>query len=144
MRVGIVTEAAVHWKIVSAPPGWAEGKGTRIARVLLTPAARKALAAHEGPLVVHMELLFSCMIRKRVLFPAAPHHEAVEVTTDEQKLSVWFRAVGTKACLVSEAPVPDLETFPIRKIDPFIPFWLRLDWRGGAWHGDFGYAERPG
>ncbi|MBU2751514.1 hypothetical protein HER14_11365, partial [Acidithiobacillus thiooxidans] len=43
----------------------------------LTAAARSALAQRETPLLVHLELLFSCMIRKQVLFLESEHPDAL-------------------------------------------------------------------
>ncbi len=39
--------------------------------IRLTRAARKALARRDTPLVAEMELLFSCLLRKRVHFGEA-------------------------------------------------------------------------
>ena len=36
--------------------------------IRMTPAAGRALAQRSVPLLAEMELLFSCLIRKRVLF----------------------------------------------------------------------------
>ncbi|OBS08597.1 hypothetical protein [Acidihalobacter prosperus] len=106
----------------------------------LTAAARRALAQRETPLIVHLELLFSCMIRKQVLFPESAHPDALPLDGGEQQVQIWFRAVGTKTCLISDQPVPDLQTFPIKRVEPFLPRWLNLDIKHGQWRGEFGYV----
>jgi hypothetical protein len=111
--------------------------GQRDLEVRLSRAAQAALAA--GPLVVEMELYFSCLIRKRVLFPPAPHKDATCARLDEG-LTVCFRPVMTRQCAVSGVQEsPELETFPIQRPEAFLPKWLTLDLRNGNWSGEFGY-----
>jgi len=105
--------------------------------VRLSRAAQAALAT--GPLVVEMELYFSCLIRKRVLFPPAAHRDATCARLDEC-LTVCFRPVMTRQCAVNGVQgSPELETFPIRRPEAFLPKWLTLDFRHGNWSGEFGY-----
>lgn len=107
----------------------------------LSSAARRELTQREEPLCVYLELLFSCMIRKQVHFPKSAHQDALLLDSPDAGLWVWFRAVGTKSCSVSEQPAPDLQTFPVQRVEPFLPRWLTLDFRRGVWSGQFGYAE---
>lgn len=109
--------------------------------VRLSEAARQALARRGQPLCVQLELLFSCMLRKQVHFPQIQHPDALALDAGSPSLRVWFRAVGTKTCLISDQPVPDLQTFPLRRTEPFKPRWLALDYRDGRWSGQFGYAD---
>lgn len=111
--------------------------GHRDLEVRLSRAAQAALAA--GPLVVEMELYFSCLIRKRVLFPAAPRADATCAQLDE-RVTVCFRPVMTRQCAVSGVQgSPELEAFPIRRPEAFLPKWLALDYRHGNWSGEFGF-----
>ena len=69
----------------------------------------------------------------------APHFDAM-CTAVGDRLTVCFRPVMTRACALDAVDGhPDLEAFPIRRPAAFVPRWLRLDWRHGAWHGEFGY-----
>jgi hypothetical protein len=107
--------------------------------VRLSPAARTALAARTAPLVVEMELYFSCLIRKRVRFLAATHPGAFCASLNEQ-LTVCFRPVMTRHCAVSEVEgQPELETFPIQRPEAFLPKWLELDFRRGTWSGEYSF-----
>ena len=56
-------------------------------QVQLTAGAERALAVHPAPLLVELELLFSCLIRKRVRFPIAPHADAIPVPGTDPRLS---------------------------------------------------------
>jgi hypothetical protein len=30
--------------------------------------------------------------------------------------------------------------FPITEPERYVPHWLKLDYKGGQWYGEFGYA----
>ena len=105
----------------------------------LSTQAEQALTARATPLVAEMELYFSCLIRKRVRFPETPHTDARLVRVSD-KLMVCFRPVMTRSCAMSDVEdKPELEAFPIVRPDAFVPKWLKLDFRHGAWSGEFGY-----
>ncbi|HKB58890.1 MAG TPA: hypothetical protein VKC56_02480 [Gallionellaceae bacterium] len=112
----------------------------RDVRVRLSRAARQALAQRATPLVAEMELYFSCLIRLRVLFHETPG--AREVTPVSDKLSICFRPVAGRRCdLHSVEGEQPLDDFPIVRRSPFVPHWLNLDYRKGAWVGEFGYQD---
>ncbi len=107
--------------------------------IRLSPRASAALAQRATPLLVEMELLFSCLIRKRVLF----YEQGAENGTAVSKaLAVSFRPVMTRACSIASLEgSPPLEDFPLKNVQAFVPHWLSLDFRHGQWAGDFGYAD---
>ncbi len=112
---------------------------SRDLEVRLSAAARAALAARGTPLVVEMELYFSCLIRKRVQFLSAAHPDAFCASLDERH-TICFRPVMTRQCTLSDVEgKPELESFPIRRREAFLPKWLALDFRHGNWSGEFGY-----
>jgi hypothetical protein len=105
----------------------------------LSKTARAALAELNAPLVVEMELFFSCLIRKRVRFPSVVNSGALCVSVDEH-LTVCFRPVMTRKCELSDVKgKPELEGFPIVHPEAFVPKWLALDFRRGAWSGEFSF-----
>lgn len=105
--------------------------------IRLSPAAERALAARATPLLAEMELLFSCLIRKRVLFSDL---SGAEATTVDHRLWVRFRPVMTRVCAVVDVGgAPPLDDFPIADPRPYVPRWLSIDFRKGAWQGEFGY-----
>lgn len=111
----------------------------------ISQAARQALARRSTPLLVEMELYFSCLIRKQVRFreatdPATGHSPA-RVTLNEQ-LQVCFRPVMTRACGRDyEGDEPPLTDFPIANGRAFVPRWLHIDYRKDQWQGEFGYTR---
>lgn len=106
--------------------------------VRLTAAAQKALARRATPLVAEMELLFSCLLRKRVYFGDAAEHS----TPVNERLAVRFRPIMTRHCSVSEdGGLPPSDDFPLANPRPYVPNWLTIDYRRGEWAGDFGYAS---
>jgi hypothetical protein len=105
--------------------------------IRLTPTAQRALAERATPLVAEMELLFSCLIRKRVRFGELPSEDAVPAT---DRLSVRFRPVMTRVCAVAAVGgAPPLDDFLIANPRPYVPRWLAIDYRQGRWRGEFGY-----
>jgi hypothetical protein len=88
------------------------------------------------PLLVEMELYFSCLIRKAVRFGGDA--QAANFTTAAPHLKIGFRPVMTKVCKVSDFEgAPPLEDFPIVKPEAFVPKRLTIDYRGGKWMGEF-------
>ncbi|MEF8792612.1 hypothetical protein [Thiohalorhabdus sp.] len=108
----------------------------------LTPAARRALAHRAEPLTVELELFFSCLIRTRVRFPAtgdAEDAEDGEVLAANGRLRLRFRPVMSRHCSLAEGH--QLNGFPLAEPQPFVPHWVRLDYRAGTgWTGAFGYG----
>jgi len=106
--------------------------------IRLTAAAQKALAQRTTPLVAEMELLFSCLLRKRVNFGEAAEH----TTPVSDRLAVRFRPIMTRHCSVSEGGAsPPSDDFPIANPRPYVPNWLAIDYRRGKWVGAFGYLS---
>lgn len=106
--------------------------------VRLTPSAERALQALPRPLLVEMELYFSCLIRKqlRIHTDQAPKDGDTRVG---DKLCLRFRPVMSEAChgSIHDGP-PPLTDFPIAN-DGFSPRWLELDYKSGEWQGEYGW-----
>ena len=114
----------------------------RTLRLNLTAAAQAALTGRDAPLLVELELLFSCLLRKRVHFPHSAPEDALPMESGDAQVKVHFRPVMTHHCVVGDVEVePELERFPIQKPEAFMPHWLTLDHRNGHWHGEFGYQR---
>lgn len=112
----------------------------KVVRVELSAAAGRALARRSTPLYVEVQLIFGCMIAKRVWFREETVDGAVPVVP---KLSVWFRpARYAKACSFDDidggAVASDFPMAAERK--GFVPDVVRIDYRGGKWVGDFTYS----
>lgn len=109
-------------------------------RVELTAAAERALAKRTEPLYAEAQLIFGCMIAKRVWFSDVANKDAVPVSL---MLSLWFRpARYEKACSFDEidsgAVAGDFPMVVDRK--GFVPDVVRIDYRAGKWVGDFTYS----
>lgn len=99
-------------------------------------SADKKLRELAEPLLVEMELYFSCLIRKAVRF--GRDAQAGNFVLAAPQLRVGFRPVMTKVCRVSDVDgEPPLEDFPIVKPEAFVPKRLTIDYRGGKWVGEF-------
>jgi hypothetical protein len=114
----------------------------------LTGPAMKALAEAASPIVVELELYFSCLVRKQVRFrelAASPERpEAISHARVVPGLFASFRAVTTRNCRIADVDgKPPVETLPVKKPDLFVPDWVRIDYRSGKWRGEYG-IERDG
>jgi hypothetical protein len=105
-----------------------------------TAAAARALAARSAPLVVELELLFSCLVRKSVLFHDATPPAGSDVVTVHDTLQLCFRPVTADACSMEKAerlgrqPVSPIDTPAARRLAPR-RVWL--DHAQGRWQGEF-------
>ena len=109
-------------------------------RVTLSEAAQRALAQRSTPLIAEMELYFSCLLRLRVRVRFYERDEGASATPINAQLSVRFRPVMSRHCdLQAVKGKSPLDDFPIVKRAPYVPHWLRLDYKKGAWVGEFGY-----
>lgn len=109
--------------------------GKRV-HVKWSEAAEKAMSQLDAPLLVEMELLFSCMIRKAVRFREDLCAEDFTFVT--QNLRVRFHPVMTKACSLNGLDgAPPLEAFPIKKPSAFVPRELFIDIRRDQWVGEY-------
>ena len=109
-------------------------------RVTLSDAAQRALAQRSTPLIAEMELYFSCLLRLRVRF--YERDEEASATPVNAQLSVRFRPVMGRRCDLHEVKgKPPLDDFPIVNRAPYVPHWLRLDFKKGQWVGEFGYKS---
>jgi hypothetical protein len=105
-------------------------------RITATRRAANALARRELPLTVEMQLYFSCVIQKRVIF----HEEgglSGETATD--KLAVLFRAVEALSCdpVAFAAKHPERRQLTSTAAAKMYPSTLTIDYRHGRWCGSF-------
>ena len=107
--------------------------------------ADAVLSSRNLPLVVEMELLFDALMSKKVRFLALTKLNADQQQDDKStvsvnnKLSTRFRPVMLQCQGNVDKEHCHITDFPIVKISPYIPKWLRIDFRFGHWFGEFGY-----
>lgn len=101
-------------------------------------AAARELARRTLPLVVELELYFSCLVKKFVHFhESAPDRGLIPVS---DKLTVFFRSVTSTACSFDVAdrlgrqPEIELDTPQSKQIGPRR---VSIDYVHGKWRGNF-------
>lgn len=106
--------------------------------VTLTDAARAALAGRSTPLVAEAEVLFSCLIRKRLTFR---DHDADQLSWPvSDDLHVAVRPVLYELCKPEpDASEPPIVDFVVDDITALLPGSITVDHVDGAWTGSFHY-----
>jgi len=112
-------------------------------QVEISNDAKRQLDNREAPLIVEMELYFSCLLRKEIRVRETLREKLDQEFTVRLSdlLHISFRPVMTKSCSVAscDGEEPPLSDFPIEKPQAYVPKWLKLDFKKGEWCGDFGY-----
>jgi hypothetical protein len=128
-----------------APPVRIELYGKPL-QVQVTPAALRRAAQSSVPVLVELELYFSCLVRKQIRFRELHPDQPQDAGCARigSGLQLTFRAVTTRHCSIEgsggQAPV---ETMPVKKPGLFVPAWVRIDYRSGQWRGSYGYTANP-
>lgn len=106
-------------------------------RIEFTPAARRMLRDLTQPLLVELELLFSCFVTKRMHFKLENGSIG-----DAAHVQVDFRAVIASTCDLSSkgGDISHLYT-PVADPTPYVPSWCRIDYANKDWRGEFGYER---
>ncbi len=106
-----------------------------------TERADIALTQRNRPLIVEMQLYFSCLVKMRVLFHETLELQAIQVSSS---LMIVFRAVQATAC----DPVEFAMHYPVKQqfdnpaINNVSPSQLELDFCHETWQGRF-YLTAP-
>lgn len=105
-------------------------------RIIWTRRAGRALRKRPSPLIVEMQIYFSCVVQKRVLFHDQTEYETVPVN---DLVSVVLRPVQADSC----DPVEFAKNHPVaheyssnaaRKLRPSE---LQIDYKDEKWFGEF-------
>jgi hypothetical protein len=103
-----------------------------------TGRAEHELNRRGQALIVELQLYFSCVVKKRVLF----HQRAEFATTRvDERLAIAFHAVASAVCDPNEFARKhpagrDLSPGPAARMVPPI---VEIDYRAGRWEGRFRY-----
>ena len=103
-----------------------------------TDAAARELARRPRPLVVELELYFSCLVKKFVHF----HEEAGdrETVAASDKLRLYFRPVTSTACSFEVAErlgrQPEMELHSVA-VGRIAPKNVSIDFAAGSWRGRY-------
>jgi hypothetical protein len=107
-------------------------------KVSWTARAERELQLSEQPLFVELQLYFSCMVQKRVLF-----HRRVnfDTTVVSDGLEIAFRPITSAVCDPREFALqhPAGEELSSGVAAGMVPRSLELDFRRSVWEGCFHY-----
>ena len=118
-----------------------------------TKRAEHQLRTTQQPLIAEMQLYFTCVVKKRVLFHKLNHklnhelnHELFHETFPEQTtkvsqtLSVIFRPVEASSCDPEEFAknYPEKRKLTSTAASKMKPKYLHIDFKNGMWSGEFG------
>ena len=98
--------------------------------------AQRALLARDTPLIVEMQLYFSCVVKKRIIFHDNTDLDSLAVN---EHLRLAFRPVEALSC----DPVEFAQHYPVKQqfTSPSAlkmhPSTLQIDYRSGNWQGCF-------
>ena len=120
---------------------YCEEARVRGARVIVryTKSARAALQKRTRPLIVEMQIYFSCMVQKRVLFHDDYEHD---MTAVNDKIAVALRVVESQVC----DPHYYAEKHPVRRellsdgARKMKARELLIDFKNNNWSGEFEIA----
>ena len=100
--------------------------------------AEEELSNMSRPLIVEMQLYFSCVVKKRVVFHDQANFETLAVNDN---LQIAFRPIRAAKCDPQEFArnYPSGGALDSSAAAKMIPTWVDLDFRQGQWQGDFGY-----
>lgn len=101
-----------------------------------TRRADKALRLRSAALLTEMQLYFSCVVQKRVLFHDEEDSDYVIVN---ERLHVCFHAVEAQACDPEHfaSKHPARRVLASRSATRMHPRQLLIDYRKGLWWGEF-------
>lgn len=104
--------------------------------------AEQALKTLEEPLLVELQLYFSCVVKKRVIFHSQAHFDAVDVNAN---MRIAFRAVTAAACNpeVFASQYPEGKELSGEAARRMQPGRVEIDFRNHQWQGQFAYQAAP-
>ena len=106
-----------------------------------TRRADKALQELQQPLIVELQLYFSCVVKKRVLFHQRVEFETTRVNPD---IEIAFRPIASDVCSpeVFARDFPEGKNLSQGVAARMVPTQVEIDYRKGQWHGQFAYCGR--
>ena len=114
-----------------------EIRGKKMA-IFYSKRAEKALENRQTSLIAELQLYFTCVVQKHVLF----HEETdLETITANSKLEIAYHTVQSNAC----DPVEFAKSHPVKKelnskgAKNMRPSYLHIDYLNEQWVGEFGF-----
>ena len=111
----------------------------RPVELVWTSRAESEMRRLDHALVVELQLYFSCVVKKRVLF----HRESASFDTvrANDRIEVAFRPIASAACDPNEFAenYPAGRNLLAEQAARMVPRRVEIDFRRGAWEGQFLY-----
>jgi len=105
-------------------------------RITWTARAEQAFQKRDTPLIVEMQIYFSCVVQKRILFHDQSEHPTQTVN---DSLNITLRPVQAESCdpveFAKNHPVSHQYTSTAAK--KLRPSALQIDFKNGMWCGEF-------
>lgn len=103
-----------------------------------TGRAETALQSSQQPLIIELQLYFSCVVKKRVLFHRQVEFDTVAVN---HKLKLAFRPIASAVCEPREFALnhPMSKDLSRGVAGRMVPARVEIDYRQGEWEGQFYY-----
>ncbi len=106
--------------------------------ILYSKRAKKALLQRNSILIAELQLYFTCVVQKRVMF-----HDTTSLDTipTSSNLAIAYHTVQSNAC----DPVEFAESHPVKKelkskaALSMCPSSFKIDYKNGEWTGDFSF-----
>ncbi len=119
----------------------------------LSEQAKVGATQLASPLIIEIQIYFSCLLGKRLAFYSDQPIEGVqqveevlfsELLTSAKQLTgniyIRFNTVMTKTCSVSDySGPPPVSDFKIANQKPYVPNWLNVDFKKSLWSGEYGW-----
>ena len=104
-----------------------------------TRRADKKMQVLQKPLIIELQLYFSCVVKKRVLFHQQVDFETVRVG---HNIEIAFRPVASAACDPDEFArhYPEGKTLLAPAASKMVPKRVEFDFRRDQWEGQFGFG----
>ncbi|VAW66224.1 hypothetical protein MNBD_GAMMA09-3458 [hydrothermal vent metagenome] len=121
--------------------------------ITLSRYAQTAAKQLNTPLIIEIQIYFSCLLGKRLAFYSDSEISGVqiieaglftELLNSSKRLTnniyVRFNTVMTKTCSVSDySGPPPVSDFKIANQKPYVPNWLDIDFKNDLWAGEYGW-----
>lgn len=108
-----------------------------------TQRAQRELDYRSLPLVVELEVYFSCMVKMHIYFLDAPRNNN-STTAVNDKLVLYFRPVTSTECSLELGAKlgrqPEIELHN-KAVAGMVPKYVFIDFNNGQWIGKFGYGD---
>ena len=103
-----------------------------------TERAERELQQRSKPVIVELQLYFSCVVKKRVLFH---QHAEFDTTVVNRNLELAFQPIASAACDPREfaASYPRGKSLSRGMAARMVPRAVEIDFRQGRWEGQFTY-----